>query len=131
VLPFSANVEVGTSFLSVIGIDALAAPGFAEVNIPEMLLVEIAMVLDYSGSMREYNKYVRMTSAAQAFIDALRGSRRHNENRHRSVLRVRLRHLARELCAGCVEGGGEAVRDCLPAQSRLPPFRHGSCSDAE
>lgn len=71
----SAEIEVGTSFLSLIGIKSLPAPGYAEVNIPDVLLVEIAMVLDYSGSMRENDKYVRMTSAAQAFIGRIAADR--------------------------------------------------------
>lgn len=64
----SADIDVNTSFLRIVGIGKLPAPGLAEVKIPDPTLVEIAMVLDYSGSMGDNDKYVRMTTAAQAFI---------------------------------------------------------------
>jgi Flp pilus assembly protein TadG len=64
----SAELDVDTSFLDLIGIGQLSAAGLAEVNIPDLTLIEIAMVLDYSGSMRDNNKYIRMTQAAQTFI---------------------------------------------------------------
>ena len=64
----SAKLDVKTSFLGVIGISKLKASGLAEVNLPDPVLVEIAMVLDYSGSMRDNSKYVRMTAAARDFV---------------------------------------------------------------
>ena len=73
-----ANYDVDTAFLGIIGIDKLKAGAFAEVNLPDPILVEIALVLDYSGSMRDNNKYVRMTAAAREFIakvDRERGER--------------------------------------------------------
>lgn len=60
--------DVPTSFLGVIGINKLNASGLAEVNLPPPVRIEIAMVLDYSGSMHTNNKYVRMTNAARSFI---------------------------------------------------------------
>jgi Flp pilus assembly protein TadG len=67
----AANVDVPTSFLKIIGIDGLAADAYSEVQLPDPIQVEIAMVLDYSGSMAENDKYVRMTDAATDFIDKI------------------------------------------------------------
>ena len=41
----------------------------SEVNLPDPILIEIALVLDYSGSMNDNGKYSRMTAAARQFID--------------------------------------------------------------
>lgn len=64
----SANLDVPTSFLNILGIGSLPAAAYAEVNLPDPIAVEIALVLDYSGSMRQNDKYVRMTDAATTFI---------------------------------------------------------------
>jgi Flp pilus assembly protein TadG len=64
----STNYAVDTSFLGVIGIQNLNAEAMAQVNLPDPILVEIAMVLDYSGSMKDAGKYARMTAAARNFI---------------------------------------------------------------
>jgi Flp pilus assembly protein TadG len=64
----SAHLEVPTSFLNIIGIAALPANALAEVSLPDATLVEIALVLDYSLSMRDNAKYQRMTAAARSFI---------------------------------------------------------------
>jgi Flp pilus assembly protein TadG len=64
----SADFAVKTSFLGLIGIDSLAANAFAEVALPDPILVEIALVLDYSLSMQDNDKYIRMTNAAKTFI---------------------------------------------------------------
>jgi Flp pilus assembly protein TadG len=68
-ISISANLDMETSFLGLIGIRTLPARALAEVNLPDPTLVEIAMVLDYSGSMRDADKYIRMRSAAREFID--------------------------------------------------------------
>ena len=67
----AADVDVPTSLLNVLGIRSFKAKAFAEVVIPSAVQIEIALVLDYSGSMQDNDKYVRMTSAAQAFIDKI------------------------------------------------------------
>lgn len=67
--------DVKTSFLGVIGINKLNASGLAEVNLPPPVRIEIAMVLDYSGSMQTNNKYIRMTNAARSFIRKVRDDR--------------------------------------------------------
>jgi Mg-chelatase subunit ChlD len=72
----SADVNVPTSLLTVLGIRGLKAKAFAEVAIPGAVQIEIAMVLDYSGSMRDNDKYVRMTAAAQEFIAKIVAERR-------------------------------------------------------
>jgi Flp pilus assembly protein TadG len=64
----SLRSDVPTSFLGVIGINKLHASGLAEVKLPDPTLVEIALVLDYSGSMRDNDKYIRMTAAARNFV---------------------------------------------------------------
>jgi Flp pilus assembly protein TadG len=67
-LNVTTNYDVDTAFLGMIGIDSLRAGALSEVNLPDPILVEIAMVLDFSGSMRDNNKYVRMKEAARSFI---------------------------------------------------------------
>lgn len=71
----SATLNVKTSFLGVIGLNTLPARAAAEVNLPDAILVEVALVLDYSGSMRDGDKYIRMTSAAGDFIDRVEKDR--------------------------------------------------------
>jgi Flp pilus assembly protein TadG len=63
------HYDMKTSFLPVIGMATLPVNMVSEVNLPDPILVEIALVLDYSGSMNDNSKYVRMTAAAQQFID--------------------------------------------------------------
>lgn len=65
----SAKTDVPTSFLGVLGIKQLAAAANSEVGIPGLIEVEIALVLDYSKSMEANDKYIRMTAAAQKFIE--------------------------------------------------------------
>jgi Flp pilus assembly protein TadG len=74
----TADVDVRTSFLGLVGIDHLATGGLAEVNVPDPMSVEIALVLDYSGSMAENNKYARMTTAAKTFIGKVAADRTTN-----------------------------------------------------
>ena len=64
-----AQYDMKTSFLPVIGMSTLPANTLATVNLPDPILVEIALVLDYSGSMNDNGKYSRMTAAARQFID--------------------------------------------------------------
>jgi hypothetical protein len=64
----SSELEVKTSFLAVLGINSLKAAAHAEVGIPDPINVEIALVLDYSRSMLDNDKYIRMTAAARNFI---------------------------------------------------------------
>ncbi len=68
VIRIAAQIDVDTSFLGVLGIGHLTAATSSQVNLPEPILIEIAMVLDYSGSMNTNDKYIRMTDAAQTFI---------------------------------------------------------------
>jgi hypothetical protein len=71
----AARYDMRTSFLQVIGMDTLPARSLATVKLPDPILVEIALVLDYSGSMNTNDKYVRMTAAAQDFITRVAGDR--------------------------------------------------------
>ena len=70
-----ARYEMKTSFLPVIGMSTLPVNTLASVNLPDPILVEIALVLDYSGSMNDNNKYSRMTAAAQEFIEKVANDR--------------------------------------------------------
>jgi Flp pilus assembly protein TadG len=71
----SAEIEVKTSFLGVVGIRALKAGALSEVNLPDLVRVEIVLALDYSGSMRDNDKYIRMRDAARTFIDRVKAER--------------------------------------------------------
>ena len=64
----AAHYDMRTSFLQVIGMNTLPAKSLSTVKLPDPILVEIALVLDYSGSMNSNDKYIRMTAAAQDFI---------------------------------------------------------------
>lgn len=66
-----AHYDMKTAFLPVIGISQLPAETFSEVAVPDPILVEISLVLDYSLSMRQNSKYERMTAAAQDFISTV------------------------------------------------------------
>ena len=70
-----ASYDMKTSFLGVIGMNTLPANTLAKVNLPDPILVEIALVLDYSGSMKDNDKYIRMTAAAQEFIEKVAADR--------------------------------------------------------
>jgi hypothetical protein len=70
-----ARYDMKTSFLGLIGMNTLPANTLAEVNLPDPILVEIALVLDYSGSMNDNDKYIRMTAAAQEFIEKVAADR--------------------------------------------------------
>ena len=71
----SAHYDVKTAFLGIIGLNTLPASTFAEVNVPDPILVEISLVLDYSLSMHQNSKYTRMTSAARDFIAKVAANR--------------------------------------------------------
>lgn len=74
-IQISTQIDLDTSFLGVIGINELNAKASTAVKLPDPVLVEIAMVLDYSGSMRDSDKYIRMTTAAREFIAKVKGDR--------------------------------------------------------
>jgi Flp pilus assembly protein TadG len=74
-ITISTLFDVKTSFLGVIGINSLRATSLSEVALPDPLQVEVAMVLDYSGSMRDSDKYIRMTAAARDFIERVERDR--------------------------------------------------------
>ena len=92
----AAHYDMKTSFLGVIGMNTLPANAFSEVHLPDPIIIEIAMVLDYSGSMNDNGKYVRMTAAAQQFIQKVsNGPRRPHQDRHRAVLGICARDASR------------------------------------
>lgn len=71
----SASLDVPMSFMSVAGITTLTAVGKNQVGIGEGKKAEIALVLDYSGSMADsikgQIKYVAMKNAANKLVDDL------------------------------------------------------------
>ncbi len=67
-ITIAAHYDMKTAFLGVIGTNTLPAATLAEVAVPDPILVEIALVLDYSLSMHQNSKYQRMTTAARDFI---------------------------------------------------------------
>lgn len=71
----SASVIMPTTLMSIAGITQMIAGGEAEVGIGVDKKAEIAMVLDYSGSMEEVVggqvKYVAMRDAAKKLVDDL------------------------------------------------------------
>lgn len=70
-----ARVDVPTSFMKLAGISNIEANGSAEVGLSSMKKAEIAMVLDYSGSMSEVSgtkvKYIAMREAASKLVEDL------------------------------------------------------------
>lgn len=64
----SAELQFDAAFLGIVGITQLGAAGYSEAIVPSQTDAEIVMVLDYSGSMRDNDKYKRMAEAAKGFI---------------------------------------------------------------
>ncbi len=71
----TTHYDMKTAFLGVIGLNTLPASTFAEVDMPDPILVEITLVLDYSLSMNQNSKYTRMTTAARDFIAKVAANR--------------------------------------------------------
>ncbi len=71
----SAKVEVPTAIMKLAGINSIEANGSAEVGLASMKKAEIAMVLDYSGSMGDVSgtkvKYIAMRDAATKLVNDL------------------------------------------------------------
>lgn len=76
----SASAPMETSLMQVAGIGTLEISGESVVSIPKNRKAEIALVLDYSGSMEEISggqvKYVAMKKAAKRLVDDLDASAR-------------------------------------------------------
>lgn len=70
----SVSADTPTTLMKVVGINELPIESKVEVVRPRVGNAEIVMVLDYSGSMRDNNKYSRMADNAKNFIDNLAGS---------------------------------------------------------
>ncbi|MDU8929990.1 pilus assembly protein [Alisedimentitalea sp. MJ-SS2] len=67
-----ATLNVPTQFIHMLGIDTLSAPAAAQAE-EKIEAVEIALVLDVSGSMRSNNRLVNLKPAAREFIDTMLG----------------------------------------------------------
>ena len=74
----SASFELPAGFMQIAGFSALKIEAATEIRIPDDQKAEIALVLDYSGSMREklggQVKYVAMKNAAKRLISDLEAS---------------------------------------------------------
>jgi Flp pilus assembly protein TadG len=70
-----AHYDMKTSFLGVIGMNTLPANALAEVHLPDPILVEMALVLDFSGSMVQNDKFIRMRNAAISFVNKVKQDR--------------------------------------------------------
>jgi Flp pilus assembly protein TadG len=72
----SSDVSLPTTFMRVGGIDVMQLSAVTEIAIPEDKNAEIALVLDYSGSMEDSIaggvKYIAMKNAAEKLIDDLK-----------------------------------------------------------
>jgi Flp pilus assembly protein TadG len=104
-----ASYDMSTSFLGVIGINKLPAKALSEVAMPAAILVEIALVLDYSGSMLQNDKYIRMRNAATAFIQKVGEDR---PDRSKIGIVPFSRYVFAEL-------PGATIRDTLPGEAML------------
>lgn len=60
--------DMDTLFMRMSGIDTLSAPGLSTAE-EKIANVEISMVLDISGSMRDNNRMVNLKPAAKSFVD--------------------------------------------------------------
>jgi Flp pilus assembly protein TadG len=67
----SATHQRETAILRVVGIDRLDVAATVEVPLLKAGKAEVVLVLDYSDSMLDANKYVRMREAALAMIDRI------------------------------------------------------------
>ena len=68
-----ADVAVPTSFLRLLGIDQLPITVQSQVTLRGNTKAEIALVLDYSGSMKTNDKYISMRDAAIDLVEDLLG----------------------------------------------------------
>lgn len=67
----SAKEPVPTLLMRLGGISSMLAEADAEVMLPTAGKAEVVMVLDYSGSMADSNKYSRMAAAAKDMVTKL------------------------------------------------------------
>ena len=74
----SASFELPAGFMQIAGFSAMKIEAATEIRIPDDQKAEIALVLDYSGSMRDklggQVKYVAMKNAAKKLISDLEAS---------------------------------------------------------
>jgi Flp pilus assembly protein TadG len=67
----SVDSSIDTTLMNVAGITELSVGSSTEISIPGMLDAEIALVLDYSGSMNRNGKYQAMREAAISLVETL------------------------------------------------------------
>ncbi|UWR23529.1 TadE/TadG family type IV pilus assembly protein [Sulfitobacter sp. S190] len=66
----TADATTPTNFMSMMGVDALPLISHAEAE-EKIAKVEISMVLDISGSMKNDNKMTNLQNAAKVFVDTV------------------------------------------------------------
>ncbi|HUR42609.1 MAG TPA: vWA domain-containing protein [Aestuariivirga sp.] len=67
----TATLNYPTAFMGLAGIESMEIGGFAEVEPSKENNVEVVLVLDYSGSMEDNDKYIRMRDAAGKMVSEL------------------------------------------------------------
>jgi len=74
----SASFDLPVGLMQLAGFNAMAVDAETEINVPENKKAEIALVLDYSGSMKEVLsgevKYIAMRNAAKDLVNELSAS---------------------------------------------------------
>ena len=70
-ITITASVAYPTTFMALAGIYTMTIDAASEVEGGQSLSAEVALVLDYSGSMTKNNKYIRMRDATVKLIDDL------------------------------------------------------------
>ena len=73
----TAKEDVPTILMQLGGIPTMTAKVTSEVMLPSAGKAEVALVLDYSGSMSESGKYVRMAAAAKDMVTRLATATEH------------------------------------------------------
>lgn len=120
----SATVTYPTAFMRIVGIDNTTVGGRVDVEVPQGRKAEIAMALDYSGSMNQYSggkvKYKAMRDAAIALIDDLG---QHGKNKDvRFALAPFSHHVRVTLPAAAVLGQGSTGAWTGCTQDRMAPY---------
>ena len=126
----SAHYELASGFMQIAGLTTMTVNVSTEISIPESKSAEVALVLDYSGSMTEEAggevKYVAMKNAAKKLISDLEAS---NPNKVKIGLVPFSHHvyvtLPEGLCCGAI-GHPELDRLHTGPPLSVQSYRRGS-----
>ena len=106
-----ATARVKTQFIHMIGVNTFEAPAYGEAE-EKIGHVEISMVLDISGSMKENSRIQNLREAAKTFVDTV--IREENEDRISLSIVPYSEHV----------NLGEAMFDRLPNTNHRHDFSH-------